>query len=426
MIFSHPAHEGRRVRLAYCQNVHPAGTIAETLTDMRAVTLPLRERVAPDATFGVGLYFPDALARAMTAKPGEGELGELVLFLEANRLDPFTWNAFPHSRFDQDGLKADVFKPTWKDRARIDFTLAVARCAVTLHARAGTNGPKDHVSISTHTGMYGAWVKGRSDLEECMLQLARVIDDLARMEEASGVRIVLALEPEPFANAGSGAELQAFFEACSQCALELLEEERNRDTARAKELLRRHLGWCLDACHAAVGFEDDPLAPLTALTLGKFQYANAIEVRSPASNTAGVEALLALDEPRYLHQVEGRGRKRMSVADIGLLRADLGGAARADWMECDAWRCHFHVPVDLASAGAGLGTTRATADELLARLLIDPSRWSTNDLHVEIETYTWDVLPGHVRGPGELVDGLEREYRHVIAALESAGWRHAL
>jgi len=236
---------------------------------------------------------------------------------------------------------------------------------------------------------------------------------------------VLALEPEPGANAATGPELAAFFEACAQCALEVLEEERNRDTSRAKELVRRHLGWCLDACHAAVAFETDPLGPLAAITLGKFQYANAIEVRSPAKNEAGVAALLALDEPRYLHQVEGRGPERMSAKDIGELRAGLEGSARAKWLACDTWRCHYHVPVDLSRAGAALDTTRESADALLAKLLIDPSRWSTNDLHVEIETYTWDVMPSPVRGPGDLVDGLEREYRHVIAALEKAGWRHA-
>ena len=115
----------------------------------------------------------------------------------------------------------------------------------------------------------------------------------------------------------------------------------------------------------------------------------------------------------------------MSATDIPALRAGLEGPDRARWMACDAWRCHYHVPVDLSRAGASLDTTRESADALLAKLLIDPSRWSTNDLHLEIETYTWDVMPAPVRGPGDLVDGLEREYRHVIAALESAGWRSA-
>ena len=424
MIFTHSAHEDRRVRLAYCHNLHPAADLEAMLANMRAVTLPLRERLAPGAPFGVGLYLDGELARRLAAEPGAGDLKELALFLEANKLDPFTWNAFPHGRFHEDGLKSDVFKPTWKDRKRAEYTLAVARAAVTMLRRARPIAARDHLSISTHTGMYAAWIKGKSDLEECIVAMARVVDDLARMEEESGVRVVLALEPEPGANAGTSAELAAFLDACSTSAREVLEEERNRDSARAKELLRRHLGWCLDACHAAVAFEAEPLAQLPALTLGKMQYASAIEVRDPAHNPLGVEALLGLDEPRYLHQVAGRGPEILHAEDLPALREELDGPKRADWMACDAWRCHYHVPVDLEAAGEHLGTTRASADDLLAQLLIDPSRWSTHELHLEIETYTWDVLPGHVRGSGALVDGLEREYRHVMTALENAGWRH--
>jgi sugar phosphate isomerase/epimerase len=260
MIFSHSAHDGRRVRLAYCHNLHPADELEAMLANMRAVTLPLRDRVAKGASFGVGLYLSGELAGELTSKSGDDDLKELALFLEANKLDPFTWNAFPHGKFHEDGLKTDVFQPTWKDKKRVDLPLSVARAAVTMLRRARAIGPKDHLSISTHTGMYGAWVKDRSDIEECIVQMARVVDDLARMEEESGVRIVLSLEPEPRANASTGAELAELLETCAKVAREVLEEERNRDSARAKELLRRHLGWCLDACHAAVEFEGEPLA----------------------------------------------------------------------------------------------------------------------------------------------------------------------
>ena len=44
-------------------------------------------------------------------------------------------------------------------------------------------------------------------------------------------------------------------------------------------------------------------------------------------------------------------------------------------------------------------------------------------MHLEIETYTWDVIPDAARGTGALVDGLEREYRHVIERLALAGWQ---
>jgi hypothetical protein len=32
------------------------------------------------------------------------------------------------------------------------------------------------------------------------------------------------------------------------------------------------------------------------------------------------------------------------------------------------------------------------------------------------------VLSGPARGGGELIDGLEREYRHALAQLSRAGW----
>jgi len=54
-----------------------------------------------------------------------------------------------------------------------------------------------------------------------------------------------------------------------------------------------------------------------------------------------------------------------------------------------------------------------------------PELWGVDELHLEIETYTWDVLPGPARGTGELADGLEREYLHVIARLEAAGWKRS-
>jgi len=105
------------------------------------------------------------------------------------------------------------------------------------------------------------------------------------------------------------------------------------------------------------------------------------------------------------------------------LREELAGPRRDAWLACDEWRCHFHVPVDLERVDGGLTTTRAYADAALTRLLDDPSRWTSSELHVEIETYTWEILAGSMRGGGDIVDGLEREYRHVLGLMDRAGWR---
>ena len=59
---------------------------------------------------------------------------------------------------------------------------------------------------------------------------------------------------------------------------------------------------------------------------------------------------------------------------------------------------------------------------VLAEALTDPGVWPSGELHVEVETYTWSVLPASGRPGGSLVDGLERELRHVEALLRGAGW----
>jgi hypothetical protein len=84
------------------------------------------------------------------------------------------------------------------------------------------------------------------------------------------------------------------------------------------------------------------------------------------------------------------------------------------------------VPVDLEELeGRGLSTTRDYADDVLRAALLDPRAWRHPELHLEIETYTWDVLPGEARGTGSLIDGLEREYRHVEARLHASGWQRS-
>ena len=109
----------------------------------------------------------------------------------------------------------------------------------------------------------------------------------------------------------------------------------------------------------------------------------------------------------------------MSALQAEDLRAAVA-AGDATRRGAEEWRCHFHVPVDRADVGV-LGTTRDHADAILDGLLAAPADWSTPELHVEIETYTWSVLDEEV----DVVDGLEAEYRHVLGRLAAGGWERA-
>ena len=425
MRLEHPGHPGRAVRLAYCLNLHPGDDAAAIRGGIERITLPLAERLlpdrGPDRTFGVGMYAPAPAADELAEDPAAR--GELARFLGEHGLDPFTWNAFPFARFHEPGLKERVFEPTWADPERLEYTTRVAQLAVELaRATAGPEPGARHLSISTHTGMHSS---AGADPDLAAQALVTLAAGLAGLEAESGWRCVLALEPEPRANLNDTAEL-ALWRA----------EVLGRNPAFA-ELLGAHLGTCLDACHAAVEFEDEARALANSVAhgapLGKLQFTSALSLREPAAHPAARGRLLALDEPVFLHQVTGEGPagELVRTGDLPELARTLARTGDSnEWLACREWRCHFHVPVDLDALAPGLGTTREHADRLLARLVADPARWGTRELHVELETYTWslpsgpatDSPPPHSEA---LIDGLEAEYRHVLEHLAQHGWKLA-
>ncbi len=405
---------GAPLRLAYCLNLHPAEDLAGVLAGLRDVTLPLRERVAPGARFGVGPYLAAGLARHLASPAGAADLARLRAFLDEHDLDAFTFNAFPFGGFHAAGLKERVFEPAWDAPERLAFTLDVARVAAALGSRA------EVVSVSTHTGCFGAVAPPReAALARGLLAAAR---GLAELEDGTGRRVVMSVEPEPGASCGRTDELPRLRDALRAAAA------ADRDPAASTRALERHLGTCLDACHAAVEFEPpaDALSAARAdgAPLGKLQFTSALALTDPSDPDARA-ALLALDEPRYLHQVRARASdERLAAADLPALARALADPG-TPWLRAPEWRCHFHVPVDLAAVGEALGTTRDAADALLD-LVLDPAfDPGTPERHVEIETYTWDVLPAPARTATDLVDGLAREYAHVLARLRAAGWSPA-
>jgi hypothetical protein len=416
--FTHRGFPGRRVRLGYCLNVHPAEDLDGVLGGLRQVSAPLRDRLGAGEAFGVGLYLPAAVVEPLARPAGRRDLDRLRGELREGGFDPFTLNAFPYGGFHRPGLKAGVSRPRWDEDARVEYTLAAAQVAAEL---AGPD--RGHLSISTHAGAHTSDALGADFEARTAANLGRVARELRRIEARGGPRVVLSVEPEPRSAANDSEQWSRAYPQLRAAAA--------RSVGLDESAVARHLGLCLDACHAAVEFEPAEAACARAATsgapLGKFQFSSALRLADPATDRRGAERLLSLDEPVYLHQVTAR------TADGTLLRAaDLpelrDPARRAAFDRAREWRCHFHVPVDLAVPlrdGGGLRTTAELADGLLARLLAEPSAWGLEELHLEIETYTWSVLPAEARGPGALVDGLEREYRHVLAGLAAAGWTRA-
>jgi hypothetical protein len=172
--------------------------------------------------------------------------------------------------------------------------------------------------------------------------------------------------------------------------------------------LRRHLGVCYDVCHAAVEFEDAAasIAQLrgNGIAIAKLQLSSALRVASFDAASAGQLASFA--EPVYLHQVVQRspdGTLRR-FTDLPQALAESAGAAGAEW------RVHFHVPVFLEQM-EHFGTTQAFLAQILALHRAEPI-----SAHLEVETYTWDVLPAAYRS-ADLGSAIARELQWVEARL---------
>ena len=342
------------------------------------MTLPIAAaRRAAGKPFGLGTWWNAATLEVLNENPDQ--IQRVKEFLNNNDLPLWTVNAFPYGSFHQAPVKAAVYQPDWAEEARVLFTRHAAEVVGRL-AQPGSVVPMSTLPLGYETG----------DRRVMARNLVRAASHLYAMAEYHGVQIVLALEPEPFCLLQTVAE-----------TIEFLEEWvfRAEGWTVPEGVLRRHLGVCVDLCHLAVVREDAvaAIAELAArdIQCAKIQVSACPELRDPAGS---LEQLLAFDEPVYLHQ---------TVADSGARALDLPevAARRAEFEAASSVRTHFHTPI-FWDTEAALGSTRAELERVI-RALPRPLPL------LEVETYTWDVLPDLLRGKDHLRDGIGKELRFL-------------
>ncbi|MFT3829912.1 MAG: metabolite traffic protein EboE [Opitutaceae bacterium] len=379
--------------LAYCTNVHRAETWAETLAALERHTLPIRARVAPGCPYAIGLRL-SARAAAELAQPAA--LAAFRRWLDRHGCTVFTINGFPHGAFHGTRVKEQVYAPDWSTSERLEYTCRLFELLAVL-ARPEAGG-----SVSTVPGSFKAFVAADPARRDAIFtNLTACARHVAALAARTGLDLHLGLEPEPLCQLETTAETVAFFA-----------EWRDRTPDAAA--LSPHLGVNYDCCHLAVEFEQ-PAAALdrlsaTDIRLGKLHLSSALCVRP---DTTGRAALAAFVEPTYLHQVVAaeRGVVRQRFADL----PEALAAAEAQPPAADIeWRIHFHVPLHTAPA-APLGDTRDHLLGTLDWLAAHPEACR----HLEMETYTWAVLPPELQLPVE--EQIVREYEWTLAALAHRG-----
>lgn len=383
--------------LTYCLNVHPGETLAEQMAAIREHAVPIRELVAPGVRFGLGLRLAGQAALDLESAARRQELQAL---LQAHNLYAFTINGFPYGAFHGSVVKQDVYRPDWREPVRRDYTCRLARILAAILPDGMTG------SISTVPGSYKAWIRFQDDRDAMVGHLAATAGELARLREETGREIHLGLEPEPDCFLETTAETLAFFQQqLVPHGARWLVAQQGGSVSAAEALIRRHIGVCFDTCHLALQYENlaESLRQLAAggIRISKIQLSSAIRA---CWQPAAAEALRRFCDPVYLHQVktcvDGRPVSRGDLADA------LTSSAACEGEE---WRVHFHVPLYFVQDGV-IGST---ADQLTPAFF-----QAVADLrveHLEIETYTFGVLPEPLRRRG--VDrSMADEYGWVLAA----------
>ncbi|MFI6024241.1 metabolite traffic protein EboE [Amycolatopsis magusensis] len=356
--------------ISYCTNVHPAEDLGGILAQLDRYSVPVREEYGEDR-LGVGLWLAAPVARGLAED--QAALAKFRAELDARGLGVCTLNAFPYGGFHDEVVKQAVYHPKWTEPARLRYTLD---CVTVLSGLLDEDAA--YGSIST---LPLAWREPWTPLDDAAATTA--LTELTSVLAQSERPVRLAVEPEP------------------GCVLDTVADALGWLSGRIDPA---HIGLCLDTCHLAVSFAD-PAATLrqiadAGLDVVKVQASAALHVADPAADDAKA-ALAAFAEPRYLHQV------RELAEDGTVLASDDLPEASAELPAHGPWRVHFHMPLH-AAPPAPLTSTTDVLTTVFAELAGEP--------HIEVETYTWSVLPG---GGDDLAGGIAAELRWARDTLHS-------
>jgi hypothetical protein len=369
--------------LGYCANVHPGESLSAVLHAVNHFAAGVRGELAVEQ-LALGLW----LSRSALSELESTGLGPLTAALQNAGICVGSLNGFPYGDFHAEVVKRRVYHPDLGSDARRDYLLGLARVLAAVMPSDLAEGTISTLPVGHRAEAPDASILRRAEgtsgaadsgwparAERAALQLCGLCEDLARLRDQTGRSIRICLEPEP------GCWLETTRDAVAFFTEQLPRMARQLGVPSA--LLDQHLGLCYDTCHQAVCFESarDSIAELHAagIRIGKAQLSSAIEVADP-NDPELLAALMRFDEPRFLHQVR-------TLREDGSLASADDLCEVASLPRDHAWRVHFHVPIHRALFGR-ITTTRAFLAEALPALCALPQL-----PHLEVETYTWSVLP---------------------------------
>lgn len=359
-------------QIGYCSNVHPTRDLDGLRASIERHFQSVRTLRGLD-TQDSGLWI-SALAVAELQQASARE--DLLDLLQRSGLRLTSLNGFPYGQFHHGTVKAEVYLPSWADPQRLAYSLDLAR----FLAQALPADCSQGVISSVPLGYAAHWNPTLQQRAEH--QLRELTAALAQLQRETGKKILICLEMEPDCVLENTDQAIAFFRHW-----------------QATDPHHEHLALCFDVCHQAVMFEDcyqslDRLRR-AQVPIGKIQLSNALICRLPEDGVRREQVLKTLGgfaEPTYLHQVKARnGQERLSAwADLPAALDDV----EQNGTFPPELRIHFHIPLFsehlLLPELSGSQVALAQTFDFLA---------DHGDFRpvLEVETYSWGVLPSQLR-----------------------------
>ncbi len=395
--------------LTYCTNIHPGESWTATFESLKENLPKIREKLSHKGPLAIGLRVSNEASMELVQPD---TLKSFKNWLEENGYYVFTFNGFPYGGFHRQRVKDEVHQPDWTTLERKGYTIRLFDIMSGLLPEGLDGG------ISTSPLSYRHWHKSTAETENVWQtstkHLMEVVAHLHRLHQHTGKLMHLDIEPEPDGMIENAEETLALYQDwLLTLGAQHLEASLGVSNVKAQALILEHIRLCYDVCHFAVVYADHAKVLKEfrekGIQIGKFQLSAAVKVKLPSDSASKEKlenTLLPFAESTYLHQVVEKtgSATTKSFTDLPealeqLQHSPSGGE----------WRIHFHVPIFLAN----YGNLESTQEDILQVLTLNGEHGYTT--HLEVETYTWEVLPEDIHLT--LSESIVRELQWVKTAL---------
>ncbi|WP_282051098.1 metabolite traffic protein EboE [Maribacter aquivivus] len=373
------------LHLTYCTNIHPGQDWKSTFESIKKHVPGIKKEVSKEQPFGLGLRLSNKASEELDLGTN---MSDFKKWLDSNNLYVFTMNGFPYGNFHDERVKDMVHAPDWTTDDRLKYTKRLFRQLSEL-IPVGMNG-----GISTSPITYKYWHKRESETKNAFYvgakNMLEVAKQLFKIEQATGTYLHLDIEPEPDGLLENSDEVLSFYsDYLLPIGALFFKQELGLGQKESEELIKKYITICYDVCHFSLAYEEpkDTFAKFKKenIRVGKIQVSAALKILFDGDIDDVIwEQLSQFNEPTYLHQVtEIIDGKVKTYSDLPLV---LEGDRNHKEL-----RAHYHVPIFLEK----YGELFSTQDHILKTMNCIKSNPISE--HLEIETYTWDVLPADLK-----------------------------